>query len=154
MHLKKLIILALILSSLYGFTPQSISHAELQIQDQPISNQIDYFATMYRIDSRLIAKVVECESGGVHEAVGDGHRSHGIAQFQRPTWNWMEKEFYEEYNQHLDYTSSFDQLHLLSYAISEGYGRNWTTYVAIKNGGKYSFWSNQMNRHYTVVCKL
>ena len=154
MRYIKIILLVLLVCSLYGFIPQSRIEAEVEISQQPTINQINYFAKIYGVESRIVAKVIDCESNGKQSAVGDSGRSRGIAQFQKPTWNWMEKKFVGEYGDKLDYNSSFDQIKLLSYAISKGWGNNWTSYVAIKKGGKFSFYSKQLNRHFTVKCNL
>lgn len=127
---------------------------EPKITEQPYTIQADHFATLYGVDGRIVNKVLECESDYEHTAKGDGGRSKGIAQFQKPTWDWMEVQYFKEWNEHLDYKSSHDQIKLLAYQISKGNGNNWTSFRAIKNGGKYSFWSSQMNRKYTVYCKI
>lgn len=150
----KIIIVLLVTCSLLGLHPQSTLSEELQIADMPYTIQINHFANLYGVDSRLVSKVIECESGGKHSSNGDGGRSHGIAQIQKPTWDWMEKMYQKEYNEDLNYNSAFDQIKLTTYMISKGEGHNWTTYVAIQKGGKYSFYSSQMKRHYTVYCKL
>lgn len=128
--------------------------AELKITEAPYTIQANYFAELYGVDGRIVNKVLDCESDYNHEIPGDGGRSKGIAQIQKPTWNWMEQEYFNEYGEHLDYKSSHDQIKLLAYQISKGHGNNWTTFRAIKNGGKYSFWSSQNNRHYIVFCKI
>lgn len=127
---------------------------EPKITEQTYTIQADYFAKLYGVDSQIVDRVLDCESDYVHTAKGDGGRSKGIAQIQKPTWDWMEAQYYKEWGEHLDYLSSHDQIKLLAYQISKGNGNNWTSYRAIKNGGKYSFWSNQMKKHYTVYCKL
>ena len=53
----------------------------------------------------------------------------------------------------LDFNSSHDQIKLLSWSIANGYGRNWTAWRAIQNGGTYSFYSNQLKKHFKVTCK-
>jgi hypothetical protein len=144
----------LLLFSLLGLNPQRTSLANLQIQDAPISVQIDHFAKLYGVDGSIVSKVIECESEGRHYAEngmiqGDGGLSMGIAQFQKSTFERMEKKLGED----LNYESSFDQIKLLSFAISQGWGREWTAYRAIMNGGTYSFYSRQLNKHFTVHCK-
>ena len=114
-----------------------------------LPTQINYFADLYGVDSRVVSKVIDCESNGIHESVGDGGRSKGIGQFQEATFLRMEKKLGED----LNYNSSYDQVKLLTYAISQGWGREWTTYRAIQNGGKYSFYSKQLKKHFTVYCK-
>lgn len=148
--LSKAIIGLFLVTSLMGIFPQRSTSATLKITEQPISMQIDYFATLYGTDSSVVKKVVECESGGYHKAVGDGGRSNGIAQFQKSTFLRMEKKMGED----LNYDSSSDQIKLLTYAISQGWGNEWTAYRAIKNGGRYAFYSSQLKKHFVVYCKL
>lgn len=149
----KILIVLLLLCSLYGLEPQSISLAELQISEQHYSTQIDYFANLYGTDSSVVKKVIQCESQGLHSSIGDGGRSKGIAQFQKPTWDWLESIYNKEYKEDLNYKSSFDQIKLLTYSISKGYGERWTTYVAIQKGGTYSFYSSQLKKHFTITCR-
>lgn len=139
----------MIITSLLVSTTKVIAEP-LEIVDTPIEYQIAYFSASYGGDSNLILSVMQCESQGNHKAIGDGGRSNGIFQFQKPTFLSLEKKF----GQDLNYESQFDQMKLATWAISNGYGNNWTAYRAIKNGGKYSFYSSQMGRHYTVYCKL
>lgn len=138
---------------LVAFAAKPLSTKELQIPELPISMQIDYFANVYGVDSSLIKKVVQCESQGSQNAVGDSGRSKGIAQFQKPTWDALVDKYQEQYNEELDYASSHDQLKLLTFSVATGYGNRWTAYRAIKNGGKYSFYSSQLKKHFTVYCK-
>jgi len=119
-----------------------------------IDEQIEYFSELYGADSKVIKKVIECESGGNHKAVGDGGRSKGIAQIQGPTWKDLEQKFNLEYAEDLNYMSRFDQLKLTTYSIANGEGRRWTAYRAIMNGGTYSFYSKQLQKHFKVTCKL
>ena len=142
----------MLLISLLGF-PTKDSAEEIKINPLDLTpiEQIEYFSTMYGGNPAIAIKVMECESNGNHKTSGDGGRSNGIFQFQKSTFLRMEKEFGED----LDYTSQFDQIKLGSWALAQPrLAREWTTYVAIKNGGKYSFWSSQMQRHYTVYCKV
>lgn len=150
----KIIIILLLGFSLLGVYPQRTLSEELQIDEMPYTIQINHFAKLYGVDDRLVNKVIECESGGIHNVVGDGGRSKGIAQIQKPTWNWMVSMYNKEYKENLNYNSSFDQIKLTTYMISKGEGHNWTTYVAIKKGGTYSFYSSQLKKHFTVKCKL
>ena len=63
----------------------------------------------------------------------------------------MEKDFGED----LNYESQFDQIKLASWSLSqEKYAREWSIYRAIKNGGKYSFYSRQLKRNFTIYCKV
>lgn len=148
MFTKTIIVLVLI-ASLLGLFPQRLVSQELQIHELPLTMQVNHFAELYGVDGSVVNQVIKCESGGNQKAVGDGGLSKGIAQFQKSTFLRMEKKFGED----LNYESSFDQAKLLTYAISQGWGQEWTAYRAIQNGGKYSFYSNQLKKHFTVYCR-
>ncbi len=131
--------------------PLETKEVQINPQDLSVTEQVIYFSNLYGGDSEITLKVMECESGGNHQVIGDGGRSKGIFQFQLSTFNRMEKILGED----LNYDSQFDQVKLASFALSQPKLANeWTAYRSIKNGGKYSFWSNQMQRHYTVYCSL
>ena len=136
------------------FAAKPATTSGLEIPEQSYAMQIDYFSALYGTDSSIVKKVVECESNFNPNASGDGHHSKGIAQFQKPTWDYLLGEYQKQYNEELDYKSSYDQIKLLAISIDEGYGNRWTSYRAIKNDGKYFFYSSQMKRHYIVTCKL
>lgn len=152
---RNIIIVFLAILSLL-VSPQRGLSEELQILDLPnttIKTQIDFFSNLYNTDAVIVEKVIKCESSENHSAVGDGGRSKGIAQFQEPTWKNLEQKYNEEYGEDLNYHSSFDQIKLVTWSIAHGYGNNWTAYRAIKNGGKYSFYSFQLQKHFTIVCR-
>ena len=124
------------------------------IWEKTVKEQVEYFSKIYDVDPNLVNKVIECESGGNHKVIGDGGRSKGIAQIQEPTWRDLEQKFNTQYDEDLHYMSQFDQLKLTTWSIANGHGNRWTAYRAIKNGGKYSFYSKQLKKHFTVYCKL
>lgn len=126
----------------------------IPLKDKSVKEQVEFFSEIYGADSKVVNKVIECESGGSHKAIGDGGRSKGIAQIQEPTWKDLEQKFNVKYEEDLNYTSKFDQLKLTTYSIANGEGNRWTAYRAIMNGGKYSFYSKQLKKHFTVYCKL
>lgn len=81
----------------------------------------------------LAVQVIACESAGRmvcnnHEP--DGKRSCGIAQFQRPTFNWMRHKAGVDT---LDYNDPLHQIALLNWALENGYGNHWTCYRKIKS---------------------
>lgn len=149
---KNITIGLLLTCSLLGLFPQSIVSEELKITELTLPNQVEVFSELYGVDSTIVNRVIQCESNGNHKAVGDGGRSRGIAQFQKPTFNNLAKLYSKEYNEALNYDSEFDQVKLLTWSIANGHGSNWTAYRALMNGGKYSFYSRQLGKHFTVYC--
>lgn len=155
MKIKIAYLFALIALPLLAFAkPIATDELHIPISQRPITEQIDYFADKYGVDSSLMEKVVECESQGDPENKGDWKNgkplAFGILQYHKESFERHAKIFGEE----LDYYSYYDQIKVGTWAISEGHGNEWTTYRAIKNGGTYSFYSNLLKEHYTVNCKL
>jgi len=146
---KKIIASLVLLSSLIGFPTQLIAEPLKISAELPLEKQVELFTLVYGGDAEINKKVIQCESNGKQTAVGDSGLSRGIAQFQKPTFDMLSKKMGEE----LDYNSSYDQIKLMVWSISNGYGRNWTAWRAIMNGGTYSFYSNQLKKHFTVTCK-
>lgn len=138
--------------SLFGF-PTKDSAEELKINPLELSviDQITYFSNLYGGDPQVAVRVMECESGGKHSTVSDRGYSRGIFQFQKSTFERMAKA----YGEVLDYNSQYDQVKLASWALAQPkYQNEWTTFVAIKSGGKYSFWSSLNQKHYIIYCSL
>lgn len=123
---------------------------ELPLKDQPIENIVRYFAQENGLDEDIAVRVMQCESRGLQSTVGDNGHAIGIFQYWRDTWERHSKEFGET----LDINSQYDQARLATWAIANGKGNEWTTYVAIKKGGTYSFYSKQLKKHFTVKCEL
>lgn len=139
--------------SLFGFPLKDIA-SELEIKESKISElsideQIDHYATLYGVEGSLIKKMVQCESEYKTTAIGDGGMARGLLQYHQGSF----KRHAELFGEELDYYSSHDQIKLGTWAVANGYGREWTSYRAIQNGGTYSFYSKLLQRHYTVVCK-
>lgn len=151
MYFKKIIALSLILPLVAFAKPKSTDELQINPLDLPVQQQVIHFSNLYGGDSRITLSVMECESSGSHSAKGDNGRSNGIFQFQKSSFERMERDFGED----LNYTSRYDQIKLASWALANPkYQREWTAYRAIANGGKYSFYSKQLNRHFTVYCNL
>jgi len=160
MSIKKTIILAFVLFSLLAIPvlAQTIKDKPAEVlitslektpTELSLEEQVVYFSKLYGGDANIISKVMECESGGNQSAVGDEGRSRGVMQFQKPTFDSLSGKIGEN----LDINSSYDQIKLATWAISNGHGRSWTAYRAIMNGGVYSFYSNQLKRSFTVYCR-
>lgn len=151
MNLKKIILLLVLVPLIALAQPLETEEVKINPRDLSTDQQVIYFSNLYGGDAEVALKVMECESGGNHQVTGDGGRSNGIFQFQRSTFNRMEKILGED----LNYDSQFDQVKLASFALSKPeLAREWTAFVAIEKGGKYSFWSRQLNKHFVVYCKL
>jgi hypothetical protein len=146
MKYKIIIILVLILFLLVS--PRKIISLELQIED----NQKAEFYAKYGVDGFLVSKIIKCESGTRMFAEGDGGLSLGPAQFQKPTFDRMAKAYKQEFGEDLVYESAIHQYRLLAFALSKGWGNEWTAYRAIQNGGSYSFYSKQLGKHFNVRC--
>lgn len=149
--LKKILIGIVVILPLVALSAKPIVTQDLEIipQELTIEQQINFYANLYNVDNTLVSKVIQCESQGNVNAVGDNGRSNGIAQFQEPSFNRLSRLMGEE----LDYTSPHDQIKLMVWSIANGHGREWTAYRAIMNGGTYSFYSKQLHKYFTVVCK-
>lgn len=152
MKLYKIIVVVALIISLYASSTKVIADP-LEIVNTvnlTVEQQVEYFSELYQADVILVKKVIDCESGWNNSASGDNSLSNGIFQFQKSTFYRMAKILGEE----LDYTSQYDQVKLGTYAMSKPeLAREWTAYVAIQNGGTYSFYSKQLQKHFTVVCK-
>lgn len=148
----KIIIVLLVLLPLVVFAKPTKT-GELEIEETPVSElsideQIDHYAALYGVEGSLIKKIVQCESNYKTTAIGDGGRARGLFQYHQGSFERHEKLFGED----LDYYSSHDQIKLGTWAIAQGYGREWSSFRAIKNGGTYSFYSKLLKKHYTVKC--
>lgn len=74
----------------------------------------------------LMLAIIACESSGRHDGVwGDGGKSYGIVQFQKRTFDYLSARSGIE---GLDWKDKNDQLALLSWALDNEHGNNWTCY--------------------------
>ena len=143
--------MSLVLISSLLVNPTKLIAEPLEITPElSLREQIAVYSAQYGTDKEILMKMIECESGWNESALGDNGRAYGLLQFHKASFDRMAKAFGEE----LDYKSSSDQIRLASWAIQNGYAREWTSYRAIKNGGHYSFYSNLLQKHFNVKCKL
>ena len=82
------------------------------------------------MDASLMVDIIECESGGKYNAVGDdasgpGGLSVGIAQFQKDTFNEMKVLAKMP---RLRWKRPIDQLRLMIWMVDNGYAKRWTCY--------------------------
>lgn len=149
MKLNKVIAVLVLIGSLIGFPTQLIAKPLVISPDLPLEKQVELFTLVYGGDAEIIKKMIHEESGWKMSAVGDSGLSRGVGQFQESSFNRLSKLMGEK----LDYNSSYDQIKLLVWSVANGHGREWTSYRCIINGGTYSFYSNQLKRHFKVTCK-
>lgn len=137
------------------FTKHYISEAEapkITLEDYSVPQLIEYYSGIYHQDPALLKKVAECESKYGKNLKGDSGLAFSVYQFHKNTFDNWSKEFGEK----LDYGSYHDHIKLAvwSFAQGENHRNAWTTYVAIKRGGTYSFYSKQLKKSFVVKCSL
>lgn len=76
-------------------------------------------------DATLLIDILECESAGRYNVVGDDGVSVGIAQFQKVTFDTLKRKARMP---GLKWKNPIDQMRLLNWALDHGYGRHWTCY--------------------------
>jgi len=142
---------ALHLQEVNASTEQKILQ-EQELREKPVNEIIDVIAPQYGInDTYLLKKIVHCESGGNKEAIHDKGYGYGPTGILRTTFNYWNTKMGEN----LTYENPVHQVRMMSWAFNQGesYKRQWSTYVAYKNGGTYSFYSNLLKGHYTSRCQ-
>lgn len=115
---------------------------------------IELASEKFSQDASLISKISYCESK--HKIVAhDGGRAVNMTGIHDRTFNYWLPLYEKEVGETLDIKSTYDQFKMMSWAFSKGesYRTKWTTYVAYKKGGEYSFYSNLLGAHFTVRCK-
>ena len=150
--MKQLIMITFVLTlCLFITNPLQIAQAEQSITTEYSTTElIKKYAQVYNVNSKVMLAMMRCESSGNQSAIGDGGRAKGLYQYHTGTWERIEKKLDKD----MDINSEHDQIHMTAYALSQGMGSQWTSYVAIKNGGTYSFYSRLMKQHYTVKCSV
>lgn len=111
---------------------------------------IEKYSTEYGLDKNLVYSMLFCESTLNENAIGDSGKSKGISQYNPNTFIRHEKKLGED----LDEQSWHDSIKLMTFAIANGMGNEWTSYRAIKNGGSYTFKNSYTGKTQTVKCNL
>lgn len=88
-----------------------------------IEDYIDLYAPVYKVNPKIIKRVVECESNFNPEAVGDQGKAYGVAQFWQKTFDSFKKEAGIE---DLEYKNWMHQIDLMFWAFSNGKQNHWT----------------------------
>ena len=124
-----------------------------KIEKMTYVEMVHYIAPQFNQDPEEIKQIIWNESN-FRIQLHDGGRAKNITAIHDRTFkSWLpqyEKEMGETLNMH----SQFDSIKMMSWAFEKGYKTAWTTAVACDSkDGTYSFYSNLMGKHYTVICK-
>lgn len=114
---KILIISIIIVSLIFWFILQSSKEPAEFVPE----GEMYLTARSSPLDTTL-ADLIECESGGDEQAIGDEGRAYGILQFHEPTFT----EFAQKYNIKRDWKDPTSQIILAREMIADGYGYLWT----------------------------
>lgn len=76
-------------------------------------------------DTEFFVDLIECESSGRHDAVGDDGLSVGILQFREDTFNEMKVL---SGHRQWRWKNPIHQMRLALWMINNGYGKRWTCY--------------------------
>lgn len=117
-------------------------------------------AAKFGADETELLKVGTCESHLGKTTKGDfngtTYLAYGLFMYHKGTWTRMSKLYnaiYPERNLSIDSIEDQAELTAFIFAKYPSMKREWSTYVAYKNGGTYSFYSKVLKGNYTVVCK-
>jgi len=143
------IVLAIIITAI-TFIPASRGIALApEHKEEAQEDLLSKYANQYSVPREDLEAVFRCESNSNHEIKpGDKGLSFGGFQIQKETFADLEKKMGED----LDIESLEDQTKMTAFAISTGEGKRWTSYVALKNGGTYTFYSRVWGKTMTVHC--
>lgn len=123
-------------------------------ENMTVVEMLEHIAPQFKQDPKLISKISWCESG--HKVLPhDGGRGRNMTGIHDTTFNGWLPLYEKETGETLNINSVYDQFKMMAWAFSKGdsYRNQWTTYVAYKNGGTYSFYSRLLKKHFTVNCK-
>jgi hypothetical protein len=79
----------------------------------------------HAMDAELMVDLIECESSGRYNVIGDDGSSVGIAQFQKATFNEMKAKAGMP---NLRWKNPVHQMRLMIWMVDNGYGKRWTCY--------------------------
>lgn len=91
-------------------------------------------ADQEHVSTSTTVYILQHESDFNPDAIGDHGLAHNVAQFHKPTFDWMRGTAVKQGlpYQNLAYNSSKDQIILLVWALKNNLGDNWTTYRNIE----------------------
>lgn len=134
------------------FMPTKVVYARGYELPRTPQEAVMTYSALYGADYSDLKRVMECESGGKIDKKGDNGLAYGILQFHKGTFERFAKQMGEE----LDYYSWLDQAKVGAWAFAQtdAYRNQWSTYVALKNGGIYKFYSHLLKKNFTVKCSV
>ena len=135
----------------------SIEVAPIIIKQTKVLSPIDHiykWADFYEAsdqDKLELKKVGWCESNLGRIKTGDKGLATGLFMYHKGTWAKAQDLIGED----LDIHSINDQAKMTAFIWKKypSWRTQWSTYVAYKKGGVYSFHSRVLNGDYTVRCK-
>lgn len=146
MKIKIIIALVVLVPLLAYAKPLETQVLEIIPNELSIAGQIEYYSNLYGADSKIVSKVIQCESEFNPNAHNpNGEDSWGLVQINLDSHPEITKE------QALDTNFS---INYLVENISNGRGKMWSSWRAIINGGKYTFYSSKLHKKITINCKL
>lgn len=148
--MNKIIFIFTLLTLLVTSSMTFQANAEAPERKMTLKETVVYYAYKNGVDPILALSMMECESKGKQNTIGDYNRAIGIFQYWKDTWERHSKA----YGKTLDINNPEHQAELATWAIANGMGREWTSYRAIKNGGSYTFFYKLEQREITVYCSL
>ena len=125
---------------------------QLELKEYSVTALVEHFAEEYKTDPAVMLKIGQCESGFDENAWNKSDPnggSHGYMQFQTSTFYSYAKKLNIE---NPDIKDKVQQAQVSAYMFSIGEGKQWTTYMAYKNGGTYTF-TDRKGKTHTVHCK-
>jgi hypothetical protein len=129
-----------------------LTFSDEQLQQLSFKYLLRYFALRYETDPIPLLKTAWCESKhqmNRHNTTDPNGGSKGGLQFQQRTFDTYAKRIDI---QNPDIWNKVHQAETGAYMFSIGEAKQWTTYMAIVNGGSYTFWYAPINDYYTVYC--
>jgi hypothetical protein len=75
------------------------------------------------MDAELMVDIIECESSGRHDVVGDDGSSIGIAQYKKATFELFKRKAGMP---HLKWKNPIHQMRLMIWMVDNGYIKHWS----------------------------
>lgn len=141
---------------------ETVEVAKTETPKATATDLIIKYAAIYEADKTELIKVGSCEShlgklkGGDYK--NGVYLARGLFMYHKGTWNKAVSLFKKEMNQpdrifSIDSIEDQAEVTAFIWAKHPDWKKQWSTYVAYKNGGTYSFYSRVLEKYFTVTCK-